>query len=576
MKYAAVLIFLAIVVLCHQNIFSQWTNNPSLNTPVCVWNGNQYTPEINSDEKGGVIIVWDDSRSGEFDLFIQRMDEQGFKILEDSGKVICGNSGHQVYHKIIQDSEGGCFVVWEDTRNGNSDIYAQRVDSSGNILWDFSGVEICVLPLDQEDPQIVSDGSDGAIIMWEFKQGAAGETGLYAQRINSLGQIMWAVNGLPIATSPTPDPIQIKPKLTSDGSGGAVIVWTDFSQPNDNIFAQRINSSGMILWPQNGLPIVASSFGKRFNNLIGVGNGEFVLCWVTNIDILFNDWDLRAQKIDTSGNLLWNSEGIVICSTGVSINPSAVAYDNQSSVIIGWEDRRHIPTSNPSTIYCQKLSLDGYTQWQQNGRPVSSFQGNQARVKLICDSNGNTVACWFDARTNPVWDIYAQKFDGSGTILWEVEGREVSIANSYKTWKNIAITNNEDYIVTWGDERNADPDIYAQSLNCLITSVDNSSSQFAKSFVLNQNYPNPFNPSTKISWQVPTGSQQTLKIYDVLGNEVATLVDEYKPAGSYEVAFNASLLNGSVSAKGGYASGVYFYQLRSADFIETKKMILVK
>jgi len=93
-------------------------------------------------------------------------------------------------------------------------------------------------------------------------------------------------------------------------------------------------------------------------------------------------------------------------------------------------------------------------------------------------------------------------------------------------------------------------------------------------YSLSQNYPNPFNPSTKISWQLPVGSQQTLKIYDVLGNEITTLVDEYKPAGRYEVEFNAANL----------PSGVYFYQLRAVDpssgsgqgFVETKKMLLLK
>jgi len=86
------------------------------------------------------------------------------------------------------------------------------------------------------------------------------------------------------------------------------------------------------------------------------------------------------------------------------------------------------------------------------------------------------------------------------------------------------------------------------------------------SYQLNQNYPNPFNPSTKISWQSPIGSWQTLKVYDVLGNEVATLVNEYKPAGSYEIEFDAS----------GLTSGIYFYQLKVGSFVETKKMILLR
>ncbi len=108
----------------------------------------------------------------------------------------------------------------------------------------------------------------------------------------------------------------------------------------------------------------------------------------------------------------------------------------------------------------------------------------------------------------------------------------------------------------------------------LITSIEETQAVFPDNFLLFQNYPNPFNPSTKISWQSPVGSWQTIKIYDVLGNEVATLVDEYKPAGSYEVEFNASTL----------PSGVYFYQLRTRGpeinsgqgIVETKKMILLK
>jgi hypothetical protein len=92
-------------------------------------------------------------------------------------------------------------------------------------------------------------------------------------------------------------------------------------------------------------------------------------------------------------------------------------------------------------------------------------------------------------------------------------------------------------------------------------------------FSLEQNYPNPFNPSTKISWQSPVSGWQTLKVYDVLGNEVTTLLNEYKETGSYEIEFDAT----------GLTSGVYFYRLQiypdkngANGFVESKKMILMK
>jgi photosystem II stability/assembly factor-like uncharacterized protein len=85
-------------------------------------------------------------------------------------------------------------------------------------------------------------------------------------------------------------------------------------------------------------------------------------------------------------------------------------------------------------------------------------------------------------------------------------------------------------------------------------------------FALEQNYPNPFNPSTSIQYAISSRQFVTLKVYDVLGNEIATLVNEYRNAGSYEIEFDASKLS----------SGVYYYQLRSGDFIQTKKMILLK
>jgi hypothetical protein len=115
-----------------------------------------------------------------------------------------------------------------------------------------------------------------------------------------------------------------------------------------------------------------------------------------------------------------------------------------------------------------------------------------------------------------------------------------------------------------------------QRLNAVISNPSDikSEKEFPSDFVLHQNYPNPFNPTTKINYSVPISlkgetSNVLLKVYDVLGNEVATLVDEYKSAGVHEVNFYPA-------SSIGYASGVYFYQLRIGNQLQTKKMILLR
>ena len=103
-------------------------------------------------------------------------------------------------------------------------------------------------------------------------------------------------------------------------------------------------------------------------------------------------------------------------------------------------------------------------------------------------------------------------------------------------------------------------------LSDIITEVEDEPNTVAKSFELKQNYPNPFNPTTTIAFEIPKSSFVNLKVYDVLGRKVATLVNEEKPAGGYDVNFNEANLS----------SGIYFYKIQAGSFVQTKKMILLK
>ena len=99
-----------------------------------------------------------------------------------------------------------------------------------------------------------------------------------------------------------------------------------------------------------------------------------------------------------------------------------------------------------------------------------------------------------------------------------------------------------------------------------ITAVNESQPNIISNFKLNQNYPNPFNPTTIISYQIPYESKVVLKVFNILGEDVATLVNEDKASGSYNVQFNAINLS----------SGVYFYQIKADNFVDTKKLVLLK
>jgi len=112
--------------------------------------------------------------------------------------------------------------------------------------------------------------------------------------------------------------------------------------------------------------------------------------------------------------------------------------------------------------------------------------------------------------------------------------------------------------------------VWRRTLSEIITSLDSDVIEDILSNIsLRQNYPNPFNPTTVISYELPKKSRVDLKIYDILGNEIATLVSEEKPAGSYEVEFN-------VAQNRILTSGIYFYKLQAGSFVETKKMVLMK
>jgi len=109
-------------------------------TGVAITSGDQGQPTICPDGAGGTIIAWADSRNGNYDIYAQRMDGLGVAKWGANGVLVCFALGDQTSPQIVPDGNNGAIVTWEDTRNGNPDIFAQRVDASGNSQWFLNGV----------------------------------------------------------------------------------------------------------------------------------------------------------------------------------------------------------------------------------------------------------------------------------------------------------------------------------------------------------------------------------------------------------------------------------------------------
>jgi hypothetical protein len=143
--------------------------------------------------------------------------------------------------QIIPDGFAGAIITWEDSRSGNYyDIYARRVDASGTPQWALDGVAICTAVNGQSNPQIISDGSGGAIITWEDRR--SGSYDIYLRRVDG--------GGAPLATLAICTALgdQLEPRIIPDGQGKWITSWKDGRSTGADIYAQKFDIYGSMLW----------------------------------------------------------------------------------------------------------------------------------------------------------------------------------------------------------------------------------------------------------------------------------------------------------------------------------------
>lgn len=435
-----------------------WPNNPALNRAVSIGPDEQGASKSIPDGVGGAFVVWQDARTGygHHDIYAQRLDSEGNVLWATNGVPICIADSIQAYPLIVSDGAGGAIIVWADVRGPSIDSYMQRVNGAGVVQWAANGVLVCNAPGDQFVSGILSDGAGGAILA--FTDTRSGNTDVYVQRVSPSGALMWLATGVPICTAAG---IQNSPELVA-GGGGAIVSWNDerLGFANSDIYVRAVTLAGVAQWTANGVALCTATGVQRDAHLVTDGADGAIVSWHdertpgTSVDVY-------ARRVSSSGVPQWTANGVAICAVAAHQYTPVLTSDGVGGAIIAWGDGRTGPSYD---IFAQRVNGSGVVQWAANGVSVSAAADNQVNPVIISDGLGGALVAWEDLRLGTA-DLYGQRLNSAGVSQWTVNGAPLSTAIGGQGSITLSPDGNAGAIAFWTDYRSDVGDIYAQRIN---------------------------------------------------------------------------------------------------------------
>jgi len=503
-------------------------------------NGNDWANSLTVDGLGNVYVTGCDKGSGtDYDYVTIKYNSSGIQqwVTRYNGP---GNS-YDGASSIAVDASGNVYVTGGSCGIGTYSDYA-------TIKYNSSGVQQWIQRYD--GPGNLGDGAVSIAIDGSgniYVTGKSYGIGTYSDyatiKYNPSGVQQW------VARYNGPGSYYNNAvSMDIDGSGNVYVTGESYETGTTCEYATiKYNSSGIQQWVAryNGTAglddfarsLAADGSGNVYVTGSSEGNGSY--------------WDYATIKYNTSGIQQW-----VARYNGPSNNDdlaNALAVDGSGNVYVTGQSEFYSTTIKYNSSGVQQwvtrygleydcsgsscIALDGYSNVYVTGfKQDSTLNIDYATIKY----NSSGVQKWaaiYDGSGNGQDEVTSIAIDGSGNVYVTGSGTVLNIGIDFETIK------------------------YSQQIG-----IQNISSEIPSSYSLSQNYPNPFNPTTKIQFKLPKNNYVTLKIYDALGREAATLVNEKLAPGTYEVDWNGS----------NYPSGVYFYRLMTDNFSETKKMLMIK
>jgi hypothetical protein len=385
---------------------AQWPANGS---PVCKAGGYQSFPRACSDGAGGAIVVWQDTRQDTIvDIYAQRISAAGVTLWAGGGVAVCTATKNQTLPVIAADGLGGALIAWVDERGTDPDVYAQRLNANGGVLWTANGVAVCTATGAQRSLGIVSDGLSGALLVWQDARAGDAVADIYARRVDASGTPQWAANGVAVCAAAA---LQSNPGLVADGTGGAIAAWQDHRGASDDIYAQRLNGAGTVQWTLDGVAVSAATGDQQFPRLCADGAAGAIVVWE---DRRGANADIFAQRVNGAGVPQWAANGVAACLAATDQTSPDVAFDVTGGAAIAWSDARNAGTG--LDIYVQHVQPNGSMLWTADGVLLSNASGAQDVAAVATDGTGGAAVAWRDFRSGVYSDVYSQRVNAAGQV----------------------------------------------------------------------------------------------------------------------------------------------------------------
>ena len=449
------------------------------------------------------------------------------------------NSGNHAFDVELT-NDGGYIFAGGTVDSVSQDIYVVKLDAYGEVIWErtygsqTSETAYAIRQTDEGDYVILNQlylfpGSEGYRI--------------YVIKINNVGDTIWTrLFEEPNGSSAI--------DMEIDMDGNIIVLGAIYNQSHFPIAIKliKISPSGDVFWEK--------SFGDtNFLNSPGdieiTSYGNYVIVGTTGI--WFEEEPL-IMMINPQGDSLW---------TKVFSNVIEYTWSIEETYDSGFIIAGGIVGNNYFEVCLFKTDSQGDSVWTKSHQ--GSFDIYSRDVEETVDSGFVVVGRVY---ANVADQMFIYRTDNLGNPKWYREmNKEFDDLEGY----DIEQTPDGGFIIAGAIAYDGTNNGVAYLLKTnslgLVSEVENGNySDYPLNFILGQNYPNPFNPSTKIKYSIPQSTNVVIKVFDILGNEIETLVNEEKQVGAYEITWYAENL----------PSGVYFYQLKAGSFVETKKMVLLR